>query len=194
MRNLLLLPIFALLTSCAAFRPGMRPTTEYVLTDGMTISATTKNGVVSIAGKKGTKRVFSGDGWSKTRCLIPRDVRWYGSLGLYDPAGSFSPYGRLLVDEGRLFFESKSDALQYLRANYFKPVFNNHGLAVGYRIATYPGKEATRSVEVWQIYINGKRPDSLRGANDAAFKVVGGKIPDFAKPYPAVIGHKMELY
>ena len=30
--------------------------------------------------------------------------------------------------------------------------------------------------------------------NDAAVKVVGGKIPDFAKPYPAVIGYKLELY
>src|SRR6267142_6060410 len=95
-----------LFVSCAR-RPVLLPSTEFVLTPGMTISAMTPNGKISVTAGKETQRTFRGEGWTETRYLIPRTERWYGSLGLYDPAPSFFPSGRLLADEGRLFFETE---------------------------------------------------------------------------------------
>ena len=175
---------------------GLQPWTETVITDGMVITANTPDGPVRIAGKKGTKRLYSGDGWYKTRNLDPRDVRWYGSLGLYDAASSFSPHGRLLLEEGRLFFDSTQDAVRYLRRRHVAPVYNNRGLSVGLKVVELPreeGKEPVRTVEVWQIYIKGRKPTSLPGAKDAAISVSGGTIPDSASPYPAKIGAEMTL-
>jgi len=187
--------LFCLLTAVSQGNDGLLPYTETVLSKGMTITATNPNGVVTISGGSGTSRTFSGPGWSKKRNLIPRTTRWYGTLGLYDPAESDSPYGRLLVDEGKLFFDSESDALRYLYggSGYSKPVFNNRGLVVGYHVENIPGGEPMRSVDVWQIYIKGKRPIALRGADDSAITVKGGSIPDTATPYPAPIGLEMTL-
>lgn len=181
-----------LATSC---QQNLPTTTEFVLSEGMVITATNPNGTVTISAGPGTERTFSGDGWNKRRNLIPRDTRWCGSFGLYDPAESSSPYGRLLADEGRLFFKSESEALRYLDAEgeYFKFVFNNRGLVVGYHVESIPGGEPTRSVQVWQIYINGQRPASLRGADDTAVTMKSGTIPDTATPYPAPVGLEMTL-
>jgi len=169
--------------------------TENVLTQGMVITATTPNGAVTITGGAGTVRTFSGPGWSKRRKLIARDERWYGSLGLYDPGESVTPYGRLLADEGRLFFNSESEALRYLapQGEYFKYVFNNHGLVVGLHVENTPGGEPTRSVALWQIYIRGRQPTSLRGADDSAVKVSSGTIPETAEPHAAPAGLPVQL-
>jgi len=186
--------IVCLLTASCQTHWDLLPTSEVVLTEGMVLTGTNPNGTVTISAGKGTERTFKGDDWSKRRELIPRTTRWYGSLGLYDPADSFTPHGRLLVDEGRLFFDSESEALRYLAGcKNFKPVFNNHGLVFGYHVENIPGGEPTRSVQVWQIYIRGQRPESLRGAQDLAVTVKGGTIPDTAKPNPAPIGYEKTL-
>ena len=188
---------FLLIMMAAGCAPkhDLLPYTEYVLTRGMKISANTPNGHIEILAGEGTERTFSGDGWEKRRSLIPRTTRWYGSLGLYDPADSSSPYGRLLVDEGRLFFESESEALRYLYvgSDYSKPVFNRRGLVVGFHIEPVGSGEPVRSVEVWQIYIKGRRPQTMRGADDEAIRVEGGEIPESASPYPAEVGYEKTL-
>lgn len=175
---------------------GLQPWTEYVLTDGMTITAATPEGPVRIDGKNGTERIYSGDGWSKTRHLDPRDMRWDGSLGLYDAAFSLSPHGRLLLDEGRLFFDSTRDAMSYLRTRDVPLVYNNQGLAVGLKVVEWPGKERhepVRTVEVWQIYIKGRKPTSLPGARDDAISLSGGTTPETAVPFPAKVGAELTL-
>lgn len=194
------------LTACST-KNELLPYTEVVLKPGMVIVATNPNGTVTIKAGEGTTRIFSGKNWEKKRDLIPRANRWYGSLGLYDPATSWSPYGRLLVDEGRLYFSSISEALKYLytQGDYFKYVYANSGLVFGYHIASLsdatestrravekrygPEKESTRSIELWQIYINGKRPTSIPGADDSAITVSGGDIPETSTPYPAPVGY-----
>ena len=191
-----LLAIFiCLFPTLSEAQQNLPASTEFVLKDGMTITATNRNGTVTISAGPGTERTFSGDGWTKRRNLIPRDTRWYGSLGLYDPGESSSPYGRLLADEGRLFFKSESEALRYLYpgSDDMKPVFNNRGLVVGYHVENIPGGEPARSVEIWQIYINGQRPKSMRGADDAAISIKGGTIPETATPHPAPVGLEMTL-
>ena len=170
--------------------------TEVVLKPGMTVTATNPHGTVIIKAGEGTTRIFSGENWEKKRNLIPRRERWYGSLGLYDPAASSSPYGRLLVDEGRLYFPSVSEALRYLYpgSDGFKPVYTNSGLVFGYDVETFGERmEPTRSIQLWQIYVNGKRPTSMPGADDSAINVSGGGIPETSTPYPAPVGYVKTL-
>lgn len=194
MKRVILL-LFCLSAASCQSQDRLLPTTEFVLPEGMIITATNSEGTITVSAGPGTERTFSGKGWSKKSDLIPRTTRWYGSLGLYDPAGSDSPYGRVLVDEGRLFFKNESEALRYLYtgSDYSKPVFNNHGMVVGYHVENIPGGEPTRSIEIWQIYINGKRPQSIRGADDAAIIVQGGSIPDEATPHDVPVGLEMTL-
>lgn len=183
--------------SCAG-DPHHFPYTENVLSEGMVITARTAHGILSIEGDTESWRKFSNEGWTATRRLIARSQRWNGSLGLYDPATTlFSPYGRLLVEEGRLFFDSEKDALRYLAVSgdYFQYVFNESGLVIGLNIDQVAGHQPTRSVQLWQIYIQGRKPVALRGGDDALVQVSGGNspIPETAAPHPAPIGQAIRL-
>jgi hypothetical protein len=172
------------------------PFTENVLSEGLVITAHTPSGKISIKGKKGCSREFVGDNWSKNANLIPRDTRWYGSLGLYDPADSFSMNSRLLVDEGRQFFSSESEALRYLQSlsgYYGRLTYNRSGLVIAYKVVDVGGGEPTRSLEIWQFYINGKKPSSLRGGVDKDIEISGGSIPDTATPVQSKVGYERAL-
>lgn len=170
--------------------------TENVLSEGMVITASTPSGKISIGGQKGCSRRFSGENWSCTSTLIPRDTRWDGSLGLYDPAGSDSMHGRLLVEEGRQFFSSESEVLRYLRQEsgyYGRLTYSNGGLVIAYKVTPIPDGLPTRSLDIWQVYINGHKPSSLRGAVDASITISGGQCPDAVSPFPAVVGYDREM-
>jgi hypothetical protein len=162
----------------------------------MKITAITPSGKIVIEGKRGFTRSYSGDGWSKSSELTPRTTRWYGSLGLYDPAESISRYDRLLIDEGRQFFSNESEALRYLKSmsGFFGQLtYNNSGLVVAYKITEIPGGKPVRHLTIWQIYINGSKPITLRGAVDKNIEIVGGTIPTTTSPAPAPMGYEREL-
>ena len=172
------------------------PFTENVLSEGMKITAYTPSGKISMEGRKGVTRVFSGEKWSKTSNLIPRTTRWYGSLGLYDPAPSNSMHGRLIVDEGRQFFFNESEALRYLQSlsgYYGRLTYNNSGLVIAYKVIDIAGGDPTRSLTIWQIYIDGKKPSLMRGAVDKNIEITGGQTPDTATPFPATVGYEREI-
>ncbi len=164
----------------------LKPYSEVVMTPGMRITGTNPNGTVTITAGEATRRTYSGTGWQKSRKLIARRGRWYGSLGLYDPAASFSPYGRLLVEEGQRHFHSVAEAMRWLH-EYQYNAYTNNGLVFDYRLSAPPPPdtgEPARDVYLWQIYINGRRPKHLPGANDNAIRVEGGSIPNTATPHP----------
>jgi len=194
MRFLLTLLACALLTACGT-RRALYPFTETVLTEGTTLTARTPSGLITISAGKGTSRTYGGDGWIAEKQLIARPVRWYGSLGLYDPAASATPYGRVLAEEGKLFFETETEALRYfyVGSTFMQPVFTRDGLVVGYRISLIPGGEPVRSIQLWQVYIKSHKPRNLRGAQDGIISIRGGTIPETAPPYPAPIGHARTL-
>lgn len=170
-------------------RGRLLPHTETVLQSGDTIVVNCPYGSLTIEAGGGASRSFSGKGWSASRKLIPRKSRWLGSAGLYDPAESRTAYGRILVDEGRQFFSTESEALRFLNVNsdLFRPVYTNQGLVVGYYITPVPGG-VVRSIRIWQIYIEGKKPVSLRGANDSLFELNGQFAPAEASPANIRIG------
>jgi len=193
--QVLLAGLFVFMMGCSG--RYLEPYSEVVMSPGMRIEGTNPNGTVVVTAGDGTLRSYEGDGWEKSIRLISRVTRWDGSLGLYDPAGSSSPFGRVLVEEGRLHFSSVDQAMRYLYVGSFdtKPVFTNNGLVFTYSIAkpreSWQG--TVRAVEIWQLYINGKRPTSLPGADDRAIEVSRGSIPDLSQPYPAPVGNYMVL-
>jgi hypothetical protein len=150
----------------------------------MRIIATTPNGPLTITAGQGTRRRYSGEGWSKSISLIARTQRWYGSLGLYDPADSFSPYGRLLAEEGQLHFSTVARAMGWIHERNLeavsaddRPIYTGDGLVLCYSNRPVPGSGvATRSVQIWQFYVGGSRPHDLPGASDGAIHVEGGAI------------------
>jgi hypothetical protein len=194
MKNTLLLAAMTLLLSgCAA--PQLRPYSEPVMCPGMRITARNQNGTVTISAGEGTLRHYTGPGFDRSLALIARHERWNGPLGLYDPADSYSPYGRLLAEEGRIHCTSVSQALRwlYVGSAFNHPVYTNNGLIFCYSIAPPPNASGmpTPSIELWQLYINGHRPQRLPGANDRAIRVEGGTIPDTSVPHPAHVGYEL---
>ena len=187
----------------ASLAPGctsnrhLEPYTEAVLSPGMRIEGTNPNGTVAITAGNGTARTYSGDGWQVSKRLIARHERWDGSLGLYGPADSSSPYGRTLVEEGRLHFSTVDEALRWLEVGslHAKPVFRNDGLVFCYDVPIPQGAShgAVRSIAVWQIYIDGTRPTSMPGADDGAIKVSGGSVAENSEPHPAPVGYAVLL-
>jgi len=134
-------------------RGTMFPYTEAVLNPGATITVGHPNGSVQIHANDFASRIISGDSWEKELELIPRDSRWNGSLGLYDPASSKSPDGRLIFEEGRQFFSSEPEAMRFLESRNAKKktIYSSSGLTVEYEVVQVPGG-VVRSVAVWQLY------------------------------------------
>lgn len=164
------------------WRPGsftIDPETELVMTQGMKIVATNKSGTIEVEAGRDSRRKYTWEGATREVLLVVRKARWYGSLGLYSPgsgiSGTFPPHNgisRAVVEEGQQHFNSMEEALKWLNRPWYKDVlnwvYNNRGLVVGWSKA--PSRNQL-NVEVWQIYINGKRPTRLPGANDAAIQV-----------------------
>lgn len=187
----------AALLSAGCATQQLHPYSETVMSPGMRVTATNPNGTVTITAGEGTTRHYAGAGWKKSRSLIARSTRWNGSLGLYDPASSFSPYGRLLAEEGRIHCTSVSEAMRwlYVGSTLHRPTYTNNGLVFCYSISVPPDSagEPTRSVELWQLYINGHRPHHLPGANDRAIRVEGGSIPNTSIAHHAEVGYDLLL-
>ena len=133
----------------------MLPFTENVLANGITITAYTPTEKLVIEGKKGTRRAFKGKGWSTTANLTPRPTRWYGSLGLYDPADSYTQDGRLMVDEGRQFFSNEDEVLHYIchfKSLFNTVIYNNSGLIIAYDITSLKNGGAVRDIYMASLH------------------------------------------
>jgi len=64
---------------------------------------------------------------------------------------------------------------------------------IAYQVVDIPNEKPTRYITVWQLYINGTKPSTLRGAVDGSIEIIGGTIPDKATPIPAPIGYEREI-
>ena len=137
---------------------------EIVMPPNTTITATTKEGTITIKSGKGLKRYYTWDGATRSVVMWPRPERWYGSFGLYYPGpGSHwaSNHGvtRGVLQEGRQSFNTQEEAEAWLKKNWLPCVYNDSGLVVCF------GKSPARkqiNVDVWQIYIGGKIPSQYQ--------------------------------
>ena len=140
---------------------------ESVLGPGLSVEVANKYGSIRINYVSPTKRSYVWDNHSKIVQLIPRTDRWRGALGLYNPADAWSFVTiflpRLVVQEAEQHFNNIEEAEKFLMqgSNYMDWVYTDDGFVVGY------GKTPSRqqvNIDIWQIYINGLKPNKLPGA------------------------------
>ena len=160
------------------------------MVEGMSISFTNAHGSMTVTAGKEFERRYIWAGDTRTVIMWPRKKRWYGSLGMYNPGafitGKLEPWKehdgikRYMVEEGQRHFTNVTDAVKWIRQGSGKPdnldyIFNDTGLVVGMdkqprsleerKKTDFPG---TLEVDVWQIYINGKKPQKLEGSSNAS--------------------------
>jgi len=170
---------------------GTTNQSEPVMTPGMVISFTNSHGSMTIKAGTGFERGYTWEGDTRTVVLWPRKERWYGSLGLYNPGayieGELEQWKehdgikRLVVEEGQRHFTNSADAIQWIHQGSGKPenldyIYNDTGLVVGMdkqprTLVERKKTVGTLAVDVWQIYINGKKPQKLDGSRNSAVTV-----------------------
>lgn len=152
------------LVACAKPEAHVR---EAVLTPGDGVRATNRSGTVEISYVSPTERRYQWDGASRVVKMIPRDKPFRGVLGLYEPANA--PIGdenvRLVVQESKIYFSNYEELYSFLRqsSGVMDWVYTSDGLVVGY------SKSASRNqinLDLWQLFVGGKKPSDLRGARD----------------------------
>jgi hypothetical protein len=142
---------------------------EIAMSPGMKIIATTRIGTITITAGNGLKRSYTWDGETRSVEMWPRSERWYGGLGIYFPGPGnhwreHNGITRGVVSEGQLHFKTLEEANQWIDSPKYMPfVHRNDGLVVGWE------KNLSRNqltVEVQQIYIDGKKPSKLPNSED----------------------------
>lgn len=151
------------------------PETETVMVPGMTISVTDKygHGTLQIKAPEDMVREFSWNGATWKVQMAARTKWWYGEHGIYNPDEDVNEshgVSRLLAGEGQYHFSSMDEALKWLQGSYRQKVsvWRNDGLVAAFYVT--PSRKQF-NVELWQIYIDGKKPTSLPGATDDAIRV-----------------------
>ena len=173
--DILAFVVVAHLNMLSAFGMGIRPVeSEVVMTTGMSIEASNESGTIRVTAGDGTFRTYSWDDGEKTAQLIKRPSRWYGSMGLYHPGGGQRVH--LVVEEGQQHFFSEREVLEWLQwmNSRLHWVYTSDGLVVGWYKEDARKKGFNRVaiiVDVWQVYINGKKPVALPGASNEAVRV-----------------------
>jgi hypothetical protein len=145
---------------------------ELVMTEGMVIEATNPNGTIAIDAGKGLSRTYKWKDNSTTVNLYPRCERWYGSMGAYTPGRGGKIFA--LTEEGQQHFCCSEEVYEYLKWQMedYQYVYTSDGLVVGWYENLGPtGSEIALHAEVWQVYIDGRKPVNLEGASDAKIRV-----------------------
>lgn len=153
--------------------PSIPRKNEIVMPALSTIEAETPNGLIIIKSGKGLKRSYTWNGETRYVNMIPREERWYGSLGLYYPGSGFhwsatkDGIKRGVLEEGQQHFKTIDEALKWIQKQlYWGAVYRDDGLLVQFNKTGAPAY--TLSVSVWQIFINGKKPKHLDGSTNNA--------------------------
>ncbi|RYD26563.1 MAG: hypothetical protein EOP87_22555 [Verrucomicrobiaceae bacterium] len=149
---------------------------EMVMVPGMRIETTTAAGKISVAAGKDFLRSYTWEGETRSATLFPRTERWYGSLGAYYPGPGehwkeHNGITRGVLQEGQQHFKDANEAQAWIKVQkgYYPLAYRNDGLMVAF------GKVPARkqiNVEVWQIFISGKKPVKLEGADDSAIRLI----------------------
>jgi hypothetical protein len=137
------------------------------MTPGMVIEAKTHFGDIKIEANNKLTRTYSWNSVQKQFSLGARWQRWHGSKGIIRPSGDKDMHA--VLEEGQQHFYSVEEALAWLawQMERMKWVYTSDGLVVGwYEAKDKKSRDTALLVEVWQIYIQGKKPESLPGATD----------------------------
>jgi len=156
-------------------------TPELVLATQTRLLATTAIGTVSVVAGDALERSVDWQGCTLRAHPSARSSRWFGSLGLYDPApgGALSfmapraceGISRPVVEEAQLHLPDVAAAEEWLKrySQSRSTVWTHDGLVLQW---TRDPSRAQLSVDLWQICIRGRYPSQLAGAADDAIKLV----------------------
>ncbi len=162
--------LFLCLFGCTSV--GVR---EAVMTDGMKICAkTAKDGEICILAEGDRYRHISWDGVTRTAKMIPRKKRWVGMLGLMNSGYERWRYHKGITQanysEGQVHFSNEKEAADMFKVGGFDPmtfVYTHDGLAVHYeQVIRQDMKAGVMQLDIFQIMVNGKKPDNLSGSQD----------------------------
>lgn len=135
---------------------------EMVMHDNVSIEVVGADGPLRVSSKTGLDRSYN---WGN--CLLwadmrPRSTRWFGSLGAYDPAGSFGlfswgcdGFSRTVVQEGQIHFDTEAFANEWIRRRpaSYENTWSKNGVLVSW--AFRPGRSQL-GVAVWLMCLNGQ--------------------------------------
>lgn len=129
-------------SDCGSLPAGVK--TELVMSEGSVIDAHSESGRIKILAGPKFQRRYQWNGCELVAHPCPRSERWYGSLGIYDPAPGFAYWSscdgisRPVVEEEQLHFPTLDDAeawvSRFTRIFPETTVHRNDGLLVQWRI------------------------------------------------------------
>jgi hypothetical protein len=164
--------LFALTVSCRE-QPSSASVRETVLSEGQSIEAMNKNGKIRISYVGPLKRRYEWDNSQRTVTLRPRQERFDGKLGLYEPADAwiFLPgKTRLVLDEAVRNFDTEEQIKAALKESsaYMDWIYTPDGLVVGFA-RTLSRKQI--NIDLFQFLVHGQRPSGLIGAKPEQIRV-----------------------
>jgi hypothetical protein len=174
---------------------------ELVLEDNVRLKATTPSGTITVKAGDGFARTYEWNGCTfEGMSVSPRSERWYGSKGLTGSrsAGFFPSLfackgvSRPLFEESQLHFPSITAAQAWLtRYSKNRPdtVWTNDGLVVQWLVS--PTRYQI-DVDLTQICVQGKKPDRLAGASEAAIEVTRASSSGPVRHDCAQVGRAVE--
>lgn len=180
MNSILLILVSLTLMLCSCASPSIE-VAEPVMVPGSTIRASNSQGTIAITAEEGFKRSYSTPKMQKTFQLFGREKRWFGSLGMYRPFGDRDLHA--VLQEGQQHFNTTEEAQAWLdrQKTWFDIRWTRDGLVVARKVSERPSDGFMfLGVEVWQIYIRGRKPKSLPGASDKSIVVEGGRPSELA--------------
>jgi hypothetical protein len=145
------------------------PENEIVMSPGTSITATTATGTMTVKAGQALERSYTWEGATRSVRMDRRTKPWYGSYGIYFPGPGehwqdHNGITRGVLEEGQQHFDTLDEAMQWLRSrNYMPYVWTDDGLVVGW-MKVPVRKQLT--VEVWQVYVNGKKPERMPESQD----------------------------
>ncbi len=157
---------------------------EAVMTPKMQITVNSRYGPITIVAGNGLKRTFYFDGATRSIEMYPRKTPYFGNMGLYytGPGFHWLPVNgivRCVAIEGVLNFPNLDKTIDWLsqKPAEISRLYRNDGLCIW-----ISKRDGTLGVDIFQIYINGKKPNKLTGACDSDIIVRALKpIPDTTK-------------
>jgi len=160
------------------------PYTELAMEPGMAIEATNKNGTVTIEYLSPLERRYKWGRYDEIRTLIPRKKRFYGELGAYDPASAFvwEDGPRIVATDSQLYFKNMKEvkAELYQGSAVMDWVYTDYGIVIGF--STSPSRKQV-NIDVYQYFINGKKPTKLAGSRSENIKITKKSQP-IPRPRP----------
>jgi hypothetical protein len=134
----------------------------------MRINATNSVGTIAITAVDEVTRTYTWEGATRGIELTFHPCRFSGDLGLYHDAQGphWRPHHgivRCFAEEGQQDFKTVDEAMKWIQTPEQQPcVYHGDGLAVVWRKLN----EIDLNVKVWQILIDGKKPERLPASED----------------------------